>query len=608
VPNPTVTTTVDRTYQVRISDLLNNCSETFTIQVKAADFPPVAPVPVMLVCPGIATALNPKGDPLYKYTWTPSTGLSATDVPNPTVTTTVDRTYQVRISDFLNNCGQTFVIQVKAADFPSVAPPPSIVACEGAATLLNPSGDSLYKYAWTPATGLSATDIPNPTVTTTVGRTYQVRISEPLNNCSQTFTVRVIVPDFLSVGPDTIITVCKNVPTAINPRGSSSFSYSWSPAAGLNAANIPNPVLTAATPQIYAVTIRDSTGRCQLSYPVRINVSPPMNVDAGKDTTLCSTGAFTVEGSAVNAVRFQWSAQRNFGTIIGENARQAVNLNRGNNVFYIRTTDALGCVEIDSVAIRAFPLLASVPGSIIACLPDDRKDITVTNGDPGQTLSYRWSPSNLIVSDPNAGPTAIIRAQTGATISVVVTNQSGCSATFNTRLEVLNLPSVLTIDAAKNPIKKGETTTLTVRGCQDCSVSWSPSTGLGSATGAAVSASPDKTTTYVATVSKAGCVDTLSITLVVEECVEPFVPNAFTPNNDNVNDILYVRVKDYQELRIIIYNRWGQEVFDTRDPEVGWDGTFRGRQLPPDVYGFYVYVRCPDGVEFKKSGSISLIR
>jgi len=109
-------------------------------------------------------------------------------------------------------------------------------------------------------------------------------------------------------------------------------------------------------------------------------------------------------------------------------------------------------------------------------------------------------------------------------------------------------------------------------------------------------------------VSKAGCVDTLSITLVVEECVEPFVPNAFTPNGDNINDILYARLKDYQEMRMIIYNRWGQEVFDTRDPQVGWDGTYRGRQLPPDVYGYYVYVLCPNGAEFKKSGSISLIR
>ena len=608
VPNPTVTTTVDRTYQVRISDLLNNCSQTFTIQVKMADFPSVAPVPEMLVCPGIATALNPKGDPLYKYEWTPATGLSAANVPNPTVTTSVDRTYQVRISDLLNNCSQTFTIQVRAANFASVAPAPQIVVCSGITTPLNPRGNPLYRYAWTPATGLSAVDVPNPTVTTTVNRTYQVRISDPLNNCSETFNVQVILPDFLSASPDTLITVCRNVPTPLNPRGKSTFSYSWTPATGLSAANVPNPLVTVSSSQVYTVRMVDSTGRCEFSIPVRVNISPAMNTDAGKDTTLCTTGAFTLQASAVNAVRFQWSAQRNFSTIIGVNVQQAVTVNRGNNTFYLRTTDALGCVEIDSVVIRALPLLASVPASIIACLPDDRKDITVTNGDPLQTLSYRWAPSNLIISDPNAGPTAIIRAQTGATISVVVTNQAGCSATFNTRVDVLNLPAILTINAAKNPIKQGETTTLSVQGCSDCTVQWSPSTGLGSSTGTSVSASPAKTTTYIATVSKSGCIDTLSITLVVEECIEPFVPNAFTPNGDNINDILYARVKDYKEMRMIIYNRWGQEVFDTRDPEVGWDGTYRGRQLPPDVYGFYVYVLCLDGTEYKKSGNISLFR
>ena len=608
VPNPTVTTTVARSYLVRISDPRSNCSETFVVQVKPADFPSVAPVSEMLVCPGLPTALNPQGDSLYKYVWTPSEGLSATNVPNPMVTTTVDRLYQVRISDFLENCSDTFTIQVRAADFPSVAPAREVVVCSGVSSPLNPNGNPLYRYAWTPADGLSAVDVPNPTVTTTINRTYLVRISEPLNNCSETFAVQVVLPDFLSVGPDTLITVCRDVPTPMNPRGSSSFSYSWAPATGLSAANVPNPLVTIGAPEVYTVTIVDSTGRCSLSYPVRVNISPLMSADAGRDTTICSTGAFTVQGSADNAVRFQWSAQRNFSAIIGDNARQSVTVNRGNNTFYLRTTDALGCVEIDSVVVRALPLLASVPASITACLPDDRRDITVANGDSSQILSYRWTPSNLIISDPNAGPVAIVRAQTGATISVVVTNQAGCSATFNTRIDILNLPDILTIDAAENPIKKGETTTLSVRGCSDCTVQWSPSTGLGSTTGASVSAGPDKTTTYVATVSKAGCTDTLSITLVVEECVEPFVPNAFTPNGDNINDILYARVKDYQELRLIIYNRWGQEVFDTRDPEVGWDGTYRGRELPPDVYGYYVYVLCPDGVEYKKSGSISLIR
>ncbi|MEM6378566.1 MAG: gliding motility-associated C-terminal domain-containing protein, partial [Bacteroidota bacterium] len=82
----------------------------------------------------------------------------------------------------------------------------------------------------------------------------------------------------------------------------------------------------------------------------------------------------------------------------------------------------------------------------------------------------------------------------------------------------------------------------------------------------------------------------------------------FTPNNDGNNDVLFVRSNIIDTMHFIIYNRWGQEVFDSRDINIGWDGTFRGRDLPPDVYGYFLEVTCIDGGTLTIQGNVTLLR
>ena len=87
-----------------------------------------------------------------------------------------------------------------------------------------------------------------------------------------------------------------------------------------------------------------------------------------------------------------------------------------------------------------------------------------------------------------------------------------------------------------------------------------------------------------------------------------YIPNAFSPNGDGVNDILYVRSNYIDEFTMIIYNRWGQEVFKTSSLGQGWDGKFNNQDLSPDAYAYYILVKCTDGEEYTKRGNISLLR
>jgi gliding motility-associated-like protein len=86
------------------------------------------------------------------------------------------------------------------------------------------------------------------------------------------------------------------------------------------------------------------------------------------------------------------------------------------------------------------------------------------------------------------------------------------------------------------------------------------------------------------------------------------VPNAFTPMTGDSNSILYVRGYGISQLKFTIWNRWGQKVFETNDPNIGWNGKFNGVMQPMDVFVYTLSATFFDGVEVNKKGDITLIR
>ncbi len=90
------------------------------------------------------------------------------------------------------------------------------------------------------------------------------------------------------------------------------------------------------------------------------------------------------------------------------------------------------------------------------------------------------------------------------------------------------------------------------------------------------------------------------------------VPNAFSPNQDGLNDLIRPRssLESVNEIKeFSIYNRWGNRVFVTNDINQGWDGTYRGQKADIDVYAYYVIYSCPyDGSDVVVKGDITLIR
>ena len=138
--------------------------------------------------------------------------------------------------------------------------------------------------------------------------------------------------------------------------------------------------------------------------------------------------------------------------------------------------------------------------------------------------------------------------------------------------------------------------------------SWSPVLGLSCDTCANPVASPLVNTTYTLTItSDSGCTAQQTITIDVT-CGTLFVPDAFSPNNDGQNDVLYVRDDCIKTLQFEIFDRWGNKVFETNDKTNGWNGMHKGQAMNTGSYVYYLKATMYDGTTQEKKGNVTLVR
>jgi gliding motility-associated-like protein len=138
---------------------------------------------------------------------------------------------------------------------------------------------------------------------------------------------------------------------------------------------------------------------------------------------------------------------------------------------------------------------------------------------------------------------------------------------------------------------------------------WAPPSGLSDPNIANPIVTLDRDMEYVLTASSpAGCSSTDTIRIKVFKGVELYVPTAFTPNGDGLNDILRAIPIGLRFNYLKIFDRWGNQVFQTTDHRKGWDGSFRGKAMPSGTFAWTVSASTSDGKTITRHGSLQLIR
>ncbi len=214
--------------------------------------------------------------------------------------------------------------------------------------------------------------------------------------------------------------------------------------------------------------------------------------------------------------------------------------------------------------------------------------------------TYSWSGS----SNTNSS----IDTLSPGTYTCTVTDQNGCTGSISvTILPVgkLHLKISPTIS-----ITAGTSTQLFVSTGTNYQYLWKPDTGLSCTTCPNPVASPTVTKQYCVFVDSVGCKDTACVTIDVGPgllCGDVFVPDAFTPNTAH-NNILYVRGNCIKILDFNIFDRWGNKVFESDNPAIGWDGHYRGDAMDMGTYVWYMKATLKDGSTIEKKGNVALIR
>ncbi len=255
--------------------------------------------------------------------------------------------------------------------------------------------------------------------------------------------------------------------------------------------------------------------------------------------------------------------------------------------------DTINVVSIGSkVVADATPM--------VTLCPNERTTIVASGG-----INYLWYDDDGNVAYTIANPVII---GTQSTNYEVVVSNGQCRDTASVMVDVLPAPVV---SAGQDiTIKQGAQARLNTSG--GVSYSWTPGTGLSCTDCPDPLADPTVTTTYtVQGIDDNGCSDTASITVVVQEPCPVYVPNVFNPDfttsTGNENFGVFGRFIALDGYLLRVYSRWGELVFQSKNPEDQWDGTFNSKDAPAGVYLYQLEMNTCDGA-VKMRGDITLIR
>jgi gliding motility-associated-like protein len=257
---------------------------------------------------------------------------------------------------------------------------------------------------------------------------------------------------------------------------------------------------------------------------------------------------------------------------------------------YSVTVTVDDCSVGDSVLVNYFPLpVVQLPGDTAVCEGDS---VLLSAETPGG--EYLWQNGSI--------NSQFIAGEEGLYFVEVMVNNCAASDTF--RLSFIQDPPPMVDLGMDTLICEGDGLELDAEVGQEASYLWQDGS-VGSLF------TVDTAGTYFVTASTACFSDSDTLEVMQEKCdciVE--VPNIFTPNNDGTNDVFQPVIDcDLTSYQLLVFNRWGEQVFESRDPLVGWNGEYKDKPLPSDAYVYVLNYESEDEIRtVRKEGDFSLFR
>ena len=587
----------------------------FIITVADCDFASAELLPDYITCDGFSFSFsNRSQSPLNQSAYwdfgDPASGINNTSTSTtPSHTFTTAGIYNVK---FVVNRGtacsdSTFtLVRVFPGFFPDFTN--NAPMCKGNPVQFNDNTRATYgtpnQWHWDFGVNGIINDtsiLANPRYTYNTPGTYTTTLIVGSDKgCIDTIEKTILIVDkpVLDVTNDTLI--CSIDQLQLNASTSVSGNYSWTPNININNPNIPNPIVTPPVSTIYYVNYSDNSG-CANRDSVRVSVVDTVTLRTGNDTTICRTDGVILSIYG-NALKFIWTPA---ATLNNPSIRNPIATPTSLYTTYYVQGNIGTCFDKDSIKIKTIPYPNIKAGNDTTICWGTSAFLHASGGS-----TYLWSPTRYL-SNPNiSNPTAVNPEATLITYYITVTDTLGCPKPVIDST-VLSIDRIIA-DAGPQDTSVVTNQPLQLNATGSTNYLWTPITQwLSNPNVFNPVASPLDDIKYTVVVSNnIGCKGTDSINVHYYKVLPDFfIPTAFSPNGDGLNDVLTPLALGMKSVdNFIIYNRWGQLLFKTSLIGVGWNGKYKSAVQETGTYVWYAEGTDYANKKIQRKGTVVLIR
>jgi gliding motility-associated-like protein len=564
-----------------------------------------------LTCTALTAVLNGSSlTPGVTYFWTGGTIVSGDSTSAPTVSAT--GVYTLMATNPANGCFSVDTVTVISNTTPPNANAGSdqVITCSTAsATLSGSSSTPGATFNWSGGTIVSGGTTASPVVSS-IG-TYVLTITDTVNGCTSTDTAMVSAntnaPD-ANAGSDQVVTCAAPTTTLSGSSATAGTTFSWSGGTIVSGGTTATPLVSGTG--TYVLTVTDSASGCTSTDTALVtgNTTPP-DANAGTAQSItCANTTATLTGSSLTAgATFSWAG----GTIVSGGTTASPVVSTAGTYTVTVTDPSNGCTATSTVLVNLNNTPPVADAGTIQMVGCGVLNVTLNGSGSasGTGITYNWTTvAGNIVS--GASGTSPVVDQTGVYTITVTDAATGCSATDT--VSVLTAPGPVASFTASptsgiHPLPVDFTNTSSNAN----TYSWSFGDGnISSLT------NPSNTYgvagTYVVTLiasNNSQCPDTVQSTIVVFDDLTLIIPNIFTPNGDNFNDLFMVTGTGIDTFKGTIYDRWGLKLFEWEKVDQGWDGRTSSGSIASDGTYYYIITAAGfDGKEHTYTGFIQLLK
>jgi len=593
-------------YTVNITDA-NGCTASASVTLTQ---PPLLVIsmnpPVNILCNGedngSASVSVTGGTPGYAYAWSPSG--ETTD----TATVLIAGVYTVAVTDN-NHCTATASITLTQPQVLNMTTSFTQASCNlsnGSVTATPTGGTTPYSYLWN-----SVPPSTNQTVNGLSVGTYSVLVKDN-NGCTTTGSVTVTQPSALTATITGLNGVNCNggsngTATVLASGGTMPYTYSWSPVGGTGSTG------TGLVAGTYTVYVYDADG-CQAIATIKLIAGIPLGLTVEGKTAVCPGGTVNIAaiGTGGDGVyKYLWLPSNLTTSIISFNPTR-------DSVITVQLNDDCGSTPAAAtvnITINPLPGVSFRSDVTNGCVPlcvQFKNSSNISSGGIGQS---RWSFGN---GDSSKVENPIeCYSDTGIfSTSLTVISDSGCSSALrlSNMITVYPVPKAAFTYAPQpidilNPV--AQFTDLSTSRYPIVQWYWT----FADNDTASFQQNPihhyADTGTFCATLTVVdihGCTDSATNCMVVEPLFSFYIPDAFTPNGDGINDVFMPKGTYVKQYEMYIFDRWGNKIFYSTDINIGWDGTKGGSACIQDTYVYLIKVTDAQGNPHSYTGRVNLVK